>query len=64
MPDPVETNEPRRPRGRPRVEERKVCITFTLLPSDADRLYQHAAVNAEKVSACVRSLLLLKLPPR
>lgn len=50
-----------RPRGRPRVEEPHATVSTWLPASYHDRLIQLANQQEVKVSALVRTLLILRL---
>lgn len=52
----------RRPRGRPRAEERLVTVSFRCNESEYDRLIRVASRRREDVSPLLRSLLKLRLP--
>lgn len=52
-----------RPRGRPRVEERMEPVTTRLPVGEYDRLVRAANLQDIHVSALVRRLLILRLPP-
>lgn len=52
-----------RPRGRPRVEESRASVS-TWLPAGAhDRLIALAKREEQSISATIRRLLILRLPP-
>jgi predicted HicB family RNase H-like nuclease len=52
---------PRRPRGRPRVEEPSKEFSIRLPPQTYDRLIDLAKREEQSVSATVRQLLILRL---
>lgn len=73
MPEPREPEKtlpvyfagPKRPRGRPRVEEPRASVSTWLPASYHDRLIKMANNRNESVSSLVKSMLMLQLrrPP-
>lgn len=56
-------DEPKRPRGRPRVPEALNTHVGTRLPAKTyDRLFQSAKAEDKSIAALVRQWLTLKLP--
>jgi hypothetical protein len=55
---------PGRPKGTPRVDEPRTSVSTWLPASEYDRLNRLAQKHERSISSMVRSLLMLKLPPR
>lgn len=62
MPNP-DQKEPRG-RGRPRVEEPRSTVSTWLPARTHDQLIRLARQHEQSISATVRQLLILRLPPR
>jgi len=53
----------KRPRGRPRIDEPRSTVSVWLPAKAHDRLIELAKKQEQSISATVRQLLTLRLPP-